>query len=65
MSDGRATPYRAADAELLVAWVREAANELELAHGLLDEADVPRVRGESGNPMTLAARIYTLIESTR
>jgi hypothetical protein len=53
------------DAERLVAWLREAADELEKAHRILDEADVPRVREESGNPMTLAARIYTLMERGR
>jgi hypothetical protein len=55
----------AKDAEMLVAWLREAANELEVAHGILDEAGVPRVRAESGNPMTLAARIFTALEATR
>jgi hypothetical protein len=61
MSDGRATR----DAEQLVAWLREAANELEKAHAILDEAGVPRVRAETGNAMTLAARIHTLIEGQR
>jgi hypothetical protein len=62
---GRVTSNHAAgDAERLVAWVREAADELEKAHGLLDEAGVPRCR-EEGVAMTLAARIYTLIEAAR
>jgi len=52
------------DAEKLIAWIREAANELEKAHALLDEAGVPRSR-EEGVDMTLAARIYTLIEMFR
>jgi hypothetical protein len=59
---GRARVNRVqGDAELLVAWVREAANELELAHALLDEAGVPRGR-EEGVAMTLATRIFTLVE---
>jgi hypothetical protein len=66
VANGRATSNHAAgDAEKLVAWVREAADELEKAHAILDEVGVPRVREESGNEMTLAARIYTLIETTR
>lgn len=48
------------DAEKLIAWLREAADELEVAHRVLDNAGVPRNRE---NPMTLAARIYTLIEA--
>jgi hypothetical protein len=48
------------DADKMVVWLREAADELEKAHNLLDEAGVPRIRRESGNAMTLAARIYTL-----
>lgn len=48
-----------ADAETLVAWVREAADELEKAHAYLDEcADAPRDR--DGVQMTLAARIAWL-----
>lgn len=50
------------DAEKLVAWLREGANELELAHALLDEYGVPRGRPKSeGIEMTLAARIYYLM----
>jgi len=45
-----------ADAETLVAWVREAADELEKAHAYLDDCtDVPRDR--KGVQMTLVARI--------
>jgi hypothetical protein len=47
------------DAEKLVSWLHEAAIELEAAHLLLDEYNVPRGRPESdGIEMTLAARIY-------
>lgn len=48
------------DAELLVAWVREAADELEKAHALLDDIRVPRGCGPENTPMTLAARIAVL-----
>jgi hypothetical protein len=65
VTDGRATSNRVPEgADLLAAWVREAADELDKAHAILDEAGVPRAR-EEGIAMTLAARIYTLIESTR
>lgn len=46
------------DAEKLVSWLREGADELEKAHALLDAEGVPRTLIE-GDPteMTLAARI--------
>lgn len=43
----------------MVAWLREAADEIEKAHALLDDLKVPRGRSE-GIEMTLAARISTL-----
>jgi hypothetical protein len=46
------------DAEKLVAWVREAANELEKAHAFLDALGIPR--GLSDADCTLAARISLL-----
>lgn len=46
------------DADKLVAWMREAADELEKAHRYLDEvAQVPRENPDTGNPFTLTARI--------
>lgn len=47
------------DADKLIAWLREAAFELENAHRVLDGEDVPR-RGEV--PYTLAARIALLAD---
>lgn len=46
----------AQDAANMIAWLREAANELEKAHTLLDDCQVPRALRES-IPMTLSARI--------
>lgn len=49
------------DAEKLVAWLREGADELEKAHLILDDAGVPRklVGNDPNDPTecTLAARI--------
>lgn len=50
------------DAELLIAWVREAADELEKAHAYLDALDVPRGFPDSDADCTLAARISILAE---
>lgn len=47
------------DGEKLVAWVREAADELENAHHVLDTFDVPR-RINPDAECTLAARIALL-----
>jgi hypothetical protein len=48
------------DAEKLIAWIREAANELEKAHRILDEMAVPRRIPGSDVECTLAARIVLL-----
>lgn len=45
------------DAETLIAWLREAADELENAHAVLDLHDVPRDLTDDGVDCTLAARI--------
>ena len=51
------------DAEKLVAWVREAADELEKAHAFLDAHDVPRsVPGHEPTECTLAARIAVALD---
>lgn len=47
------------DAEKMIAWLREAADELEKAHKLLDDCGVPRVLRDEV-PMTLAARIAVM-----
>lgn len=47
------------------AWLSEAAVELERAHHVLDDEQVPRVRPESGKEMTLAARIHYLVVSQK
>jgi len=49
------------DAEKLVLWLYEGADELLKAHYLLDEYGVPRERADSDAEMTLAARIYYLM----
>jgi len=46
------------DAAMIVAYLREAADELEKAHLILDSAGYPRQNPESGVPFTLAARIH-------
>jgi protoheme ferro-lyase len=46
----------AEDHEALVAWLREAADELENAHLGLDAHGVPQ-HAADGTPYTLAARI--------
>lgn len=58
------------DAEKMVAWVREAADELEKAHRILDDEGVPRERTTPGAlvetvPMTLAARIATALDEAK
>jgi hypothetical protein len=50
------------DAEKLVAWLREAADELEKAHRILDAEDVPRSLPDSDAECTLAARIALLAD---
>jgi hypothetical protein len=50
------------DGDTLVAWVREAADELEKAHAILDVHGVPRglpveMGGDGKTECTLAARI--------
>lgn len=49
------------DGDTLVAWLREAADELEKAHAILDHYGVPRsVPGTEPAECTLAARIALL-----
>lgn len=51
------------DAERLIAYVREAADELEKAHQVLDHAGVPRsIPGREPVECTLAARIAVALE---
>ena len=54
------------DAERMSAWLREAALELDKAHGLLDEEGVPRYSDPDPDgtivPMTLALRIETAFQ---
>lgn len=52
------------DAEKLVAWLREAATELEKAHRVLDDENVPR-EAANGVTYSLAARIVVLAEPER
>lgn len=47
------------DAEKMVAWVREAADELENAHAMLDVLGAP-AKSKDGTPYSLAARIARL-----
>ena len=49
------------DAEKMVGWLREAADELEKAHGILDDAGVPR--SITDVDCTLAARIALLLDN--
>jgi hypothetical protein len=51
------------DAEKLVAWLREAADELEKAHAFLDALGVPRQMPGTDVDCTLAARIGLLDDS--
>lgn len=46
-----------ADAETLIDWLREGADELEKAHVILDQDEVPRSLPGSDVACTLAARI--------
>jgi hypothetical protein len=50
------------DAETLVEWLREGAAELEKAHRVLDDHDVPRSLPESNVECTLAARIALALD---
>jgi hypothetical protein len=49
------------DAEKLIAWLREAADELEKAHAYLDAINAPRRVPGSDVDCTLAARIALLV----
>ncbi len=51
-----------ADSDKLVAWLREAADEIETAHAVLDHLDVPDGPSDDGTDGTLAARIVLLHE---
>ena len=54
------------DGDVLVAWLREAANELEKAHAVLDFLKVPRsLKPGSDVECTLAARIALLDEGVK
>jgi hypothetical protein len=54
------------DAEQLIAYVREAANELEKAHEYLDMVGVPRsVPGNEPVECTLIVRISLLLREGR
>lgn len=48
------------DGSRLVAWLREAADELENAHAVLDGDDVPRINPSTGRAFTLVARVAFL-----
>jgi hypothetical protein len=45
------------DGDKITAWLREAADELDKAHAILDAHDVPRSLPGTGVECTLAARI--------
>lgn len=45
------------DGDKMASWLREAADELDKAHGLLDALNVPRGLPGSDVECTLAARI--------
>lgn len=51
------------DSDKLVAWLREAASEIETAHALLDHLDVPDGPADDGIDGSLAARILMLADS--
>lgn len=53
---------KAQDAEKLIAWVREAAYELENAHRVLDDEGIPREEFRSRAALTLAGRIHVLTQ---
>jgi hypothetical protein len=53
------------DGDVFIAWVREAADELEKAHAILDEAGAPRSIPGSDTECTLAARIALALEPTQ
>jgi hypothetical protein len=50
------------DGDKLAAWLREAADELDKAHALLDDLGVPRSTPGSDVECTLAARIALLAD---
>lgn len=63
MSDERQPnpPRGPHQADQLTAWLREAADEIDNAHRVLDGCGIPRTNPASGNELTLAARIaYTI-----
>lgn len=54
------------DGDTLVAWLREAADELEKAHAILDGYGVPRtLNQDDGVECTLAARIALALDGGR
>lgn len=65
VAEGRIEPRRepeVKDKEKLPAWLREAAMELEKAHGVLDEAGVPDA-ADDGTPISLALRIAYALDA--
>jgi hypothetical protein len=50
------------DGDILAAWLREAADEIDKAHAYLDAIGVPRRVPGSANECTLAARIALLAD---
>jgi hypothetical protein len=50
------------DGDKLTAWLREAADEIDKAHAILDEAGMPRRLPGSDVECTLAARIALALE---
>ena len=53
------------DSDKLTAWMREAADEIDKAHVILDNYEVPRSLTNDGVEMTLAARINYVIEALK
>jgi hypothetical protein len=49
------------DGDKMAAWLREAADELDTAHQLLDDLGVSRSVSDDGVDCTLAARIALLL----
>lgn len=50
------------DSDKLTAWMREAADEIDKAHLILDSHDVPRSLTNDEVEMTLAARVDYVIK---
>jgi hypothetical protein len=59
---GLEPPEPSGDAQIMIGWLREAADELAQAHRLLDMFGP---REENGIPYTLAARIAIAVEVSR